>query len=124
MSMPKNEKEIAKELKETIATKKMEEGYKALFYAFIDEYVALEEANESISEQYTSLSKKLRAKQQSLYENNLLEERVSNNELRKVIDLTAEVSKLKEAITFNEALRDKIFDLLLKNVQDFDIKGR
>ena len=124
MSMPKNEKEIAKELKETIATKKMEEGYKALFYAFIDEYVALEEANESISEQYTSLSKKLRAKQQSLYENNLLKERVSNNELRKVIDLTAEVSKLKEAITFNEALRDKIFDLLLKNVQDFDIKGR
>lgn len=124
MSMPKNEKEIAKELKETIATKKMEEGYKALFYAFIDEYVALEEANESISEQYSSLSKKLRAKQQSLYENNLLEERVSNNELRKVIDLTAEVSKLKEAITFNEALRDKIFDLLLKNVQDFDIKGR
>jgi len=124
MSMPKNEKEIAKELKETIATKKMEEGYKALFYAFIDEYVALEEANESISEQYSSLSKKLRAKQQSLYENNILEERVSNNELRKVIDLTAEVSKLKEAITFNEALRDKIFDLLLKNVQDFDIKGR
>lgn len=124
MNMPKNEKEIAKELKETIATKKMEEGYKALFYAFIDEYVALEEANESISEQYSSLSKKLRAKQQSLYENNLLEERVSNNELRKVIDLTAEVSKLKEAITFNEALRDKIFDLLLKNIQDFDIKGR
>ena len=124
MGMPKNEKEIAKELKETIATKKMEEGYKALFYAFIDEYVALEEANESISEQYSSLSKKLRAKQQSLYENNLLEERVSNNELRKVIDLTAEVSKLKEAITFNEALRDKIFDLLLKNIQDFDIKGR
>ena len=124
MSMPKDEKEIARQLKETIATKKMEEGYKALFYAFIDEYVALEEANESISERYTSLSKKLRAKQQSLYENNLLEERVSNNELRKVIDLTAEVSKLKEAITFNEALRDKIFDLLLKNVQDFDIKGR
>lgn len=122
--MPKNEKEIAKELKETIATKKMEEGYKALFYAFIDEYVALEEANESISEQYASLSKKLRAKQQALYENNLLEERVSNNELRKVIDLTAEVSKLKEAITFNEALRDKIFDILLKNIQDFDIKGR
>ena len=52
------------------------------------------------------------------------EERVSNNELRKVIDLTAEVSKLKEAITFNEALRDKIFDILLKNIQDFDIKGR
>ena len=124
MSMPKNEKEIAKELKETIATKKMEDGYKALFYAFIDEYVALEEANESISEQYASLSKKLRAKQQALYENNLLEERVSNNELRKVIDLTAEVSKLKEAITFNEALRDKIFDILLKNIQDFDIKGR
>lgn len=122
--MPKNEKEIAQQLKETIATKKMEEGYKALFYAFIDEYVALEEANESISEQYSSLSKKLRAKQQSLYENNLLEERVSNNELRKVIDLTAEVSKLKEAITFNEALRDKIFDILLKNIQDFDIKGR
>ena len=47
--MPKNEKEIAKQLKETIAAKKMEEGYKALFYAFIDEYVALEEANESIS---------------------------------------------------------------------------
>ena len=124
MSMPKNEKEIAQQLKETIATKKMENGYKALFYAFIDEYVALEEANESISEQYASLSKKLRAKQQALYENNLLEERVSNNELRKVIDLTAEVSKLKEAITFNEALRDKIFDLLLKNIQDFDIKGR
>lgn len=124
MSMPKNEKEIAKQLKETIASKRMEDGYKALFYAFIDEYVALEEANESISERYASLSKKLRAKQQSLYENNLLEERVSNNELRKVIDLTAEVSKLKEAITFNEALRDKIFDLLLKNVQDFDIKGR
>ena len=122
--MPKNEKEIAQQLKETIAAKKMEEDYKALFYAFIDEYVALEEANESISEQYASLSKKLRAKQQSLYENNLLEERVSNNELRKVIDLTAEVSKLKEAITFNEALRDKIFDILLKNIQDFDIKGR
>ena len=122
--MPKNEKEIAKQLKETIATKKMEEGYKALFYAFIDEYVALEEANESISKEYASLSNKLRAKQQSLYENNILEERVSNNELRKVIDLTAEVSKLKEAITFNEALRDKIFDLLLKNIQDFDIKGR
>ena len=122
--MPKNEKEIARQLKETIAAKKMEEGYKALFNAFIDEYVALEEANESISEQYASLSKKLRAKQQALYENNLLEERVSNNELRKVIDLTAEVSKLKEAITFNEALRDKIFDILLKNIQDFDIKGR
>lgn len=122
--MPKNEKEIAKQLKETIASKRMEDGYKALFYAFIDEYVALEEANESISEQYASLSKKLRAKQQALYENNLLEERVSNNELRKVIDLTAEVSKLKEAITFNEALRDKIFDILLKNIQDFDIKGR
>lgn len=122
--MPKNEKEIAKQLKETIAAKRMEDGYKALFYAFIDEYVALEEANESISEQYASLSKKLRAKQQSLYENNLLEERVSNNELRKVIDLTAEVSKLKETITFNEALRDKIFDILLKNIQDFDIKGR
>lgn len=124
MSMPKNEKEIAQQLKETIAAKGIEEGYKALFYAFIDEYVALEEANESISEQYASLSKKLRAKQQALYENNLLEERVSNNELRKVIDLTAEVSKLKEAITFNEALRDKIFDILLKNIQDFDIKGR
>lgn len=124
MSMPKNEKEIAKELKETIATKKMEEGYKALFYAFIDEYVALEEANESISEQYASLSKKLSAKQQALYENNLLEERVSNNELRKVIDLTAEVSQLKEAITFNQASKDKIFDILLKNIQDFDIKGR
>ena len=124
MSMPKNEKEIAKQLKETIASKRMEDGYKALFYAFIDEYVALEEANESISERYASLSKKLRAKQQSLYENNLLEDRVSNNELRKVIDLTAEVSKLKEAITFNEALRDKIFDILLKNIQDFDIKGR
>ena len=124
MSMPKNEKEIARQLKETIAAKKMEEGYKALFGAFIDEYVALEEANESINEQYSSLSKKLKAKQQALYENNLLEERVSNNELRKVIDLTAEVSKLKEAITFNEALRDKIFDILLKNVQDFDIKGR
>ena len=122
--MPKNEKEIAKQLKETIAAKNMEEGYKALFNAFIDEYVALEEANESISEQYASLSKKLKAKQQALYENNLLEERVSNNELRKVIDLTAEVSKLKEAITFNEASRDKIFDLLLKNIQDFDIKGR
>ena len=122
--MPKNEKEIAQQLKETIAAKKMADGYKALFYAFIDEYVALEEANESISEQYASLSKKLRAKQQALYENNLLEERVSNNELRKVIDLTAEVSKLKEAITFNEALRDKIFDILLKNIQDFDIKGR
>ena len=122
--MPKNEKEIAQQLKEIIAAKKMEDGYKALFYAFIDEYVALEEANESISEQYTSLSKKLRAKQQALYENNLLEERVSNNELRKVIDLTAEVSKLKEAITFNEVLRDKIFDILLKNIQDFDIKGR
>ena len=122
--MPKNEKEIARQLKETIAAKKMEEGYKALFNAFIDEYVALEEANESISEQYASLSKKLRAKQQALYENNLLEERVSNNELRKVIDLTAEVSKLKEAITFNEALRGKIFDILLKNIQDFDIKGR
>lgn len=122
--MPKSEKEIARQLKETIAAKKMEEGYKALFNAFIDEYVALEEANESISEQYASLSKKLRAKQQALYENNLLEERVSNNELRKVIDLTAEVSKLKEAITFNEALRDKIFDILLKNIQDFDIKGR
>lgn len=122
--MPKNEKEIAQQLKETIAAKKMEDCYKALFYAFIDEYVALEEANEAISEQYASLSKKLRAKQQSLYENNLLEERVSNNELRKVIDLTAEVSKLKEAITFNEALRDKIFDILLKNIQDFDIKGR
>lgn len=122
--MPKNEKEIAKQLKETIAVKKMEEGYKALFYAFIDEYVALEEANESISKEYASLSNKLRAKQQSLYENNILEERVSNNELRKVIDLTAEVSKLKEAITFNEALRDKIFDILLKNIQDFDIKGR
>lgn len=122
--MPKNEKEIAKQLKETIASKRMEDGYKALFYAFIDEYVALEEANESISEQYASLSKKLRAKQQALYENNLLEERVSNNELRKVIDLTAEVSQLKEAITFNQALRDKIFDLLLKNIQDFDIKGR
>lgn len=122
--MPKNEKEIARQLKETIAAKKMEEGYKALFNAFIDEYVALEEANEAISEQYSSLSKKLRAKQQALYENNLLEERVSNNELRKVIDLTAEVSKLKEAITFNEALRDKIFDILLKNIQDFDIKGR
>lgn len=122
--MPKNEKEIAQQLKETIAAKGIEEGYKALFYAFIDEYVALEEANESISEQYASLSKKLRAKQQALYENNLLEERVSNNELRKVIDLTAEVSKLKEAITFNEALRDKIFDILLKNIQDFDIKGR
>ena len=114
--MPKNEKEIAQQLKETIAAKKMEDGYKALFYAFIDEYVALEEANESISEQYSSLSKKLKAKQQSLYENNLLEEHVSNNELRKVIDLTAEVSKLKEAITFNEALRDKIFDILLKNI--------
>lgn len=124
MSMPKDEKEIARQLKETIATKRMEDGYKALFYAFIDEYVSLEEANESISEQYASLSKKLRAKQQALYENNLLEERVSNNELRKVIDLTAEVSKLKEAITFNEALRDKIFDILLKNIQDFDIKGR
>lgn len=124
MDMPKNEKEIARQLKETIAAKKMEEGYKALFNAFIDEYVALEEANESISEQYASLSKKLRAKQQALYENNLLEERVSNNELRKVIDLTAEVSKLKEAITFNEALRGKIFDILLKNIQDFDIKGR
>lgn len=124
MSMPRNEKEIAKELKETIATKRMEEGYKALFSAFIDEYVALEEANEAISEQYASLSKKLKAKQQSLYENNLLEERVSNNELRKVIDLTAEVSKLKESITFNEALKDRIFDLLLKNIQDFDIKGR
>lgn len=122
--MPKNEKEIAKQLKETIATKRMEDGYKALFYSFIDEYVALEEANESINEQYSSLSKKLKAKQQALYENNLLEERVSNNELRKVIDLTAEVSKLKEAITFNEALRDKIFDILLKNIQDFDIKGR
>ena len=122
--MPKNEKEIAQQLKETIAAKKMEDGYKALLYAFIDEYVALEEANEAISEQYASLSKKLRAKQQALYENNLLEERVSNNELRKVIDLTAEVSKLKEAITFNEALRDKIFDILLKNIQDFDIKGR
>lgn len=122
--MPKNEKEIAQQLKETIAAKRMEDGYKALFNAFIDEYVALEEANESISEQYSSLSKKLRAKQQALYENNLLEERVSNNELRKVIDLTAEVSKLKEAITFNQALRDKIFDLLLKNIQDFDIKGR
>ena len=122
--MPKNEKEIAKQLKETIAAKDMEEGYKALFNAFVDEYVALEEANEAISEQYASLSKKLRAKQQSLYENNLLEERVSNNELRKVIDLTAEVSQLKEAITFNEALRDKIFDILLKNIQDFDIKGR
>lgn len=124
MSMPKNEKEIAQRLKETIAAKKMEEGYKALFYAFIDEYVALEEANEAISEEYTSLSKKLRAKQQALYENNLLEERVSNNELRKVIDLTAEVSQLKEAIMFNQASRDKIFDLLLKNIQDFDIKGR
>lgn len=124
MSMPRNEKEIAKELKETIASKNMEDGYKALFNAFIDEYVALEEANKAISEQYASLSKKLRAKQQALYENNLLEERVSNNELRKVIDLTAEVSKLKEAITFNEALRDKIFDILLKNIQDFDIKGR
>ena len=122
--MPKNEKEIAKQLKETIAAKKMEEGYKALFYVFIDEYVALEEANESISKEYASLSNKLRAKQQSLYENNILEERVSNNELRKVIDLTAEVSKLKESITFNEALKDKIFDLLLKNIQDFDIKGR
>ena len=122
--MPKNEKEIAQQLKETIAAKRMEDGYKALFNAFIDEYVALEEANESINEQYASLSKKLRAKQQALYENNLLEERVSNNELRKVIDLTAEVSKLKEAITFNEALRDKIFDILLKNIQDFDIKGR
>ena len=122
--MPKNEKEIAQQLKETIAAKRMEDGYKALFNAFIDEYVALEEANESISEQYANLSKKLKAKQQALYENNLLEERVSNNELRKVIDLTAEVSKLKEAITFNEALRDKIFDLLLKNIQDFDIKGR
>lgn len=122
--MPKNEKEIAKQLKETIAAKKMEDGYKALFNAFIDEYVALEEANESISGQYASLSKKLRAKQQALYENNLLEERVSNNELRKVIELTAEVSKLKEAITFNQASRDKIFDLLLKNIQDFDIKGR
>ena len=122
--MPKNEKEIAKQLKETIAAKRMEDGYKALFGAFIDEYVALEEANESISEQYASLSKKLKAKQQALYENNLLEERVSNNELRKVIDLTAEVSKLKEAITFNETLRDKIFDILLKNIQDFDIKGR
>lgn len=122
--MPKNEKEIAQQLKETIAAKKMEEGYKALFYAFIDEYVALEEANESISEKYASLSKKLRAKQQSLYENNLLEDRVSNNELRKVIELTAEVSQLKEAIAFNQASRDKIFDLLLKNVQDFDIKGR
>lgn len=119
-----NEHQAAIEIKQTIAAKKMEEGYKALFYAFIDEYVALEEANEAISEQYASLSKKLRAKQQSLYENNLLEERVSNNELRKVIDLTAEVSKLKEAITFNEALRDKIFDILLKNIQDFDIKGR
>ena len=119
-----NEHQAAIEIKQTIAAKKMEDGYKALFYAFIDEYVALEEANEAISEQYSSLSKKLRAKQQSLYENNLLEERVSNNELRRVIDLTAEVSKLKEAITFNEALRDKIFDLLLKNVQDFDIKGR
>lgn len=119
-----NEHQAAIEIKQTIAAKKMEDGYKALFYAFIDEYVALEEANEAISEEYTSLSKKLRAKQQALYENNLLEERVSNNELRKVIDLTAEVSKLKEAITFNEALRDKIFDLLLKNVQDFDIKGR
>lgn len=124
MSIPKDEKEIARQLKETIATKKMEEGYKTLFYAFIDEYVALEEANESISERYNSLSKKLRAKQQALYENNLLEERVSNNELRKVIDLTAEVSQLKEAITFNQASRDKIFDLLLKNIQDFDIKGR
>jgi len=122
--MPKNEKEIAQQLKETIAAKRMEDGYKALFNAFIDEYVALEEANESISEQYANLSKKLKAKQQALYENNLLEERVSNNELRKVIDLTAEVSKLKEAITFNEALRDKIFDILLKNIQDFDIKGR
>lgn len=119
-----NEHQAAIEIKQTIAAKKMEDGYKALFYAFIDEYVALEEANEAISEQYASLSKKLRAKQQSLYENNLLEERVSNNELRKVIDLTAEVSKLKESITFNEALKDKIFDLLLKNIQDFDIKGR
>ena len=81
----------------------MEDGYKALFYAFIDEYVALEEANEAISERYASLSKKLRAKQQALYENNLLEERVSNNELRKVIDLTAEVSQLKEAIMVNQA---------------------
>lgn len=119
-----NEHQAAIEIKQTIAAKKMEDGYKALFYAFIDEYVALEEANEAISEQYASLSKKLRAKQQSLYENNLLEERVSNNELRKVIDLTAEVSKLKEAMTFNQASRDKIFDLLLKNIQDFDIKGR
>ena len=119
-----NEHQAAIEIKQTIAAKKMEEGYKALFNAFIDEYVALEEANESISKEYASLSNKLRAKQQSLYENNILEERVSNNELRKVIDLTAEVSKLKEAITFNEALRDKIFDILLKNIQDFDIKGR
>ena len=112
--MPKNEKEIAQQLKETIAAKKMEDGYKALFYAFIDEYVALEEANEAISERYTSLSKKLRAKQQALYENNLLEERVSNNELRKVIDLTAEVSKLKEAITFNEALSQLLGNKLAK----------
>lgn len=119
-----NEHQAAIEIKQAIAQKKMEDGYKALFYSFIDEYVALEEANESINEQYSSLSKKLKAKQQALYENNLLEERVSNNELRKVIDLTAEVSKLKEAITFNEALRDKIFDILLKNIQDFDIKGR
>ena len=122
--MPKNEKEIARQLKETIASKRMEDGYKALFYAFIDEYVDLDEVNKIISEQYASLSKKLKAKQQALYENNLLEERVSNNELRKVIDLTTKVSQLKAAITFNEALKDRIFDLLLKNIHDLDIKGR
>lgn len=124
MAMPKNEREIAQQLKETIAAKNMEDGYKALFYAFIDEYVALEEANEAISEEYSSLSKKLKAKQQALYESNLLEDRVDNNEIKKVIDLTAEVSKLKESITFNEALKDKIFNLLSKNIQDFNIKER
>ena len=35
--MPKNEKEIAKQLKETIAAKRMEDGYRALCYSFIDE---------------------------------------------------------------------------------------
>ena len=122
--MPKNEREIAQQLKETIAAKNMEDGYKALFYAFIDEYVALEEANEAISEEHASLSKKLKVKQQALYESNLLGDRVDNNEIKKVIDLTAEVSKLKESTAFNEALRDKIFDLLLKNIQDFNIKER
>lgn len=120
----KDEYQVAIEIKEIIAYKDMDEGYRALYCSMLDKYIYLKSENERLEleekELHSNLKRDERALFQGVFKNN--EER--NDLIHRVISLKGEHEKLHERMIANRNFQDSIFDILLENVRKFKIKER